>query len=121
MLALFLAAFAIVSVTGWPDGVADRLARLGLVLTLTAHTAYVFLTAASAYGAGDLPAGTVRRYAWVSAVVAAAFLVGGASLARDGSFAPDGGYGFILFWLLPLWVAVTAWSPSTRPCNRPQG
>jgi len=39
----------------------------------------------------------------VSAVVAAAFLVGGASLARDGFFAPDGGYGFILFWLLPLW------------------
>jgi hypothetical protein len=30
MLALFLAAFAIVSVTGWPDSVADRLARLGL-------------------------------------------------------------------------------------------
>jgi hypothetical protein len=42
MLALFLAAFAIVSVTGWPDGVADRLARLGLVLTLVAYTAYVF-------------------------------------------------------------------------------
>jgi hypothetical protein len=145
MLALFLAAFAIVSVTGWPDGVADRLARLGLVLTLAAYTAYVFLTAASAYGAADLPAGTVkalwqvrfvsetfvafpaalligasawasrarRRYAWFSAVVAAAFLVGGASLAREGFFAPDGGYGFILFWLLPLWVVVTAWSPRT--------
>lgn len=143
MLALFLAAFAIVSVTGWPDGVADRLARLGLVLTLVASTAYVLLTAASAYGAADLPAGTVKalwqvrfvsetfvafpaalligasawasrarqRYAWFSAVVAAAFLVGGASLARDGFFAPDGGYGFILFWLLPLWVVVTAWSP----------
>ena len=145
MLALFLAAFAIVSVTGWPDSVADRFARLGLVLTLAAYTAYVFLTAASAYGAADLPAGTVkalwqvrfvsetfvafpaalligasawasrarRRYAWFSAVVAAAFLVGGASLARDGFFAPDGGYGFILFWLLPLWVVVTAWSPRT--------
>ena len=145
MLALFLAAFAIVSVTGWPDSVAERLARLGLVLTLAAYTAYVFLTAASAYGAADLPAGTVkalwqvrfvsetfvafpaalligasawasrarRRYARFSAVVAAAFLVGGASLARDGFFAPDGGYGFILFWLLPLWVVVTAWSPRT--------
>lgn len=145
MLALFLAAFAIVSVTGWPDSVADRFARLGLVLTLAAYTAYVFLTAASAYGAADLPAGTVkalwqvrfvsetfvafpaalligasawasrarRRYARFSAVVAAAFLVGGASLARDGFFAPDGGYGFILFWLLPLWVVVTAWSPRT--------
>ena len=142
MLALFLAAFAIVSVTGWPDSVADRLARLGLVLTLAAYTAYIFLTAASAYGAADLPAGTVkalwqvrfvsetfvafpaafligasawasrtrRRYAWFSAIVAAAFLVGGASLARDGFFAPDGGYRFILFWLLPLWVIVTAWS-----------
>lgn len=145
MLALFLAAFAIVSVTGWPDSVADRLARLGFVLTLVAYTAYVFLTAASAYGAADLPAGTVkalwqvrfvsetfvafpaalligasawasrsqRRYAWFSGVIAAAFLVGGASLARDGFFAPDGGYGFILFWLLPLWVVVTAWSSRT--------
>jgi hypothetical protein len=145
MLALFLAAFAIVSVTGWPDGVADRLAPLGLVLTLAAYTAYVFLTAASADGAADLPAGTVkalwqvrfvsetfvafpaalligasawasrarRRYAWFSAVVAAAFLVGGASLAREGFFAPDSGYGFILFWLLPLWVVVTSWSPRT--------
>jgi hypothetical protein len=37
----------------------------------------------------------------------------GASLARDGFFAPDGGYGFILFWLLPLWVVVTAWSART--------
>ena len=92
MLALFLAAFAIVSVTGWPDGVADRLARLGLVLTLVASTAYVFLTAASAYGAADLPAGTVKALWQVR-------------------FAPDGGYGFILFWLLPLWVVVTAWSP----------
>ena len=152
MLALFLAAFAIVSVTGWPDGVADRLARLGLVLTLAAYTAYVFLTAASAYGAAELPAGTVkalwqvrfvsetfvafpaalligasawasrarRRYAWFSAVVAAAFLVGGASLAHDGFFAPDGGYGFILFWLLPLWVVVTAWSQRRiEPASEP--
>lgn len=31
--------------------------------------------------------------------------MGGADLARNGFFALDGGYGFLLFWLLPLWVA----------------
>ena len=130
MLALFLAAFAIVSVTGRPDSVANRLARLGLVLTLVAYTAYVFLTAASAYGAADLPAGTVkalwqvrfvsetfvafpaalligasawaslarRRYAWFSAVVAAAFLVGGASLVL--SAVPAAAAGLALYALL---------------------
>jgi hypothetical protein len=49
-----------------------------------------------------------RWYATGSALAAVAFLAGGATLARNGFFAPDGGYGFILFWLLPLWVAVTA-------------
>jgi hypothetical protein len=50
---------------------------------------------------------TPRWYAWGSSLAAVAFLAGGAALARHGFFAPDGGYGFILFWLLPLWVAVT--------------
>lgn len=48
-----------------------------------------------------------RWYAWGSAVAGVAFLVGGATLARNGFFAPDGGYGFILFWLLPVWAAVS--------------
>jgi hypothetical protein len=53
-------------------------------------------------------------YRWGSLLVAAAFLLGGAALARNGFFAPDGDYGFILFWLLPLWVAVTAFVATSR-------
>lgn len=49
-----------------------------------------------------------RWYPPASLAVAAAFVVGGAALSRHGAFAPDGEYGFILFWLFPLWVAVTA-------------
>jgi hypothetical protein len=126
-----------------------RLARIGLVLVLVAYSAYVFWTAAAAFGAGldagpdtgkalweirfvaetfvNLPValfvGAVglaagvggRWYRWVSLAVAAAFAVGGAALARNGFFAPDGGYGFILFWLLPLWVVVTAFVATPRP------
>ncbi|HXV02298.1 MAG TPA: hypothetical protein VFP24_01880 [Gaiellaceae bacterium] len=64
-------------------------------------------------------AATVGRgwYRWASLAVAAAFLVGGAALARNGFFAPDGGYGFILFWLLPLWVVVTAFVATPRPAS----
>lgn len=60
-------------------------------------------SAAAALRAGHLP----RWYGWFSGVAAAAFLVGGAAVAREGFLAPDGGYGFLLFWLLPIWVAVT--------------
>jgi hypothetical protein len=28
-------------------------------------------------------------------------------MARTGFFAADGDYGFLLFWLLPLWLLVT--------------
>jgi hypothetical protein len=35
-------------------------------------------------------------------------LLGGATLARNGFLAPDGGYSFLLFWLFPIWVAVTS-------------
>jgi hypothetical protein len=62
----------------------------------------------SATGAAALATRSVSRwYGWASVVAAAAFLVGGAALRRYGSFAPDGDYGFLLFWLLPLWTAVT--------------
>jgi hypothetical protein len=56
-----------------------------------------------------------RWYRWFSLVVALAFLIGGATFARNGFFAPDGGYGFILFWLVPLWVAVTAFVATPQP------
>jgi hypothetical protein len=58
-------------------------------------------------------------YRWGSSVVAALFLLGGAALARNGFFAPDGAYGFILFWLLPLWVAVTAFVVTPRRSSTP--
>lgn len=48
-----------------------------------------------------------RWHGWFSAATAVAFLAGGAGMARAGFFAPDGGYGFLLFWLLPLWLLVT--------------
>jgi hypothetical protein len=48
-----------------------------------------------------------RWHGWFSAATALAFLAGGAGMARAGFFAPDGGYGFLLFWLLPLWLLVT--------------
>ena len=72
-----------------------------------------FISFPAALLVGSVAAGSVRArsfprwYAWGSAVAASGFLVGGATLARNGFFAPDGGYGFILFWLLPLWAAVT--------------
>lgn len=56
-----------------------------------------------------------RWYRWFSLVVALAFLIGGATFARNGFFAPDGGYGFIFFWLVPLWVAVTAFVATPQP------
>jgi hypothetical protein len=46
-------------------------------------------------------------YAPATIFAAFAFLVGAAAVARTGFFAPDGDYGFVLFWLLPLWTAVT--------------
>jgi hypothetical protein len=153
MLALFLLAllFATLSEDVMPGStIAGRLARLGLVLTLTAYTTYVFLTAALAFGAvtdatpetakslwemrfvsetfvnfpvalliGSValavrPGLTRPWYRWGSLATAALFLVGGAALARNGFFAPDGGYKIILFWLLPIWVAVTAFVATPR-------
>jgi hypothetical protein len=61
-----------------------------------------------------------RWYAWSSAVAAVAFLVGGATLARNGFLAPDGGYGFILFWLLPIWVAATGFVIQRQAREAPQ-
>jgi hypothetical protein len=49
-----------------------------------------------------------RWYVWFGVAVGIAFLVGGADVAQEGFFAPDGGYGFILFWLFPLWLIVTS-------------
>jgi hypothetical protein len=152
LLALFLFAllFAALAPRLMPQELTTgRLARIGLVLVLVAYSAYVFWTAATAFGAGldagpdtgkalweirfvaetfvNLPTallvGSValatavggRWYRGLSLAVAAAFAVGGAALARNGFFAPDGGYGFILFWLLPLWVAVTAFVATSRP------
>jgi len=65
--------------------------------------------------------GVVQRpwYRWLSLAAAVAFLVGGTTVARNGFFAPDGGYGFILFWLLPVWVAVTAFVASPRSVTVP--
>lgn len=158
MLALFLLAllFATLSDDVLPvDTVAGSLARLGLVLTLTAYTTYVLFTAALAFGAAtDTTPETAKSlweirfvsetfinfpvalligsvafavrpglarpwYPWGSLATAAMFLVGGAALARNGFFAPDGGYGFILFWLLPLWVAVTAFVATPRHAALP--
>jgi len=56
-----------------------------------------------------------RWYGWFSAATALAFLVGGANMARSGFFAPDGDYGFLLFWLLPLWLLVTSIGLLRRP------
>ena len=52
--------------------------------------------------------GLGRRYAATAAAATVAFLAGGAFLARSGPLAPDGNYLFLLFWLLPVWMIVTA-------------
>jgi hypothetical protein len=52
---------------------------------------------------------------WFSATTALAFLVGGADMARAGFLAADGDYGFLLFWLLPLWLLVTSIGLLRRP------
>lgn len=83
--------------------------------------AETFIAFPAALLVGSVAAGSVRTrtfprwYAWGSAVASVAFLIGGATLARNGFFAPDGGYGFILFWLLPLWVAVTGFVTRRQP------
>jgi hypothetical protein len=76
--------------------------------------AETFIAFPAALLLGSVAVGALPRRAlfpqWYAACTAAAtiaFLVGGAALADDGFFAPDGGYGFILFWLLPLWIAVS--------------
>ena len=56
-----------------------------------------------------------RWHGWFSAATALAFVVGGADMARSGFFAPDGDYGFLLFWLLPLWLLVTSIGLLRRP------
>jgi hypothetical protein len=56
-----------------------------------------------------------RWHGWFSAATALAFLAGGAGMARAGFFAPDGGYGFLLFWLLPLWLLATSLGLLRRP------
>ena len=153
MLALFLLAVLFAALADdvmSAESLAGRLARIALVLLLVAYTAYVFLTAALAFGAAvdagpavgkalwqirfvaetfvnfpaamlvgsvGVAAGGATRpwYRCFSLAGAVAFLVGGAAVARNGFFAPDGGYGFILFWLLPLWAAVTAFAASPKP------
>jgi hypothetical protein len=56
-----------------------------------------------------------RWCGWFSAATALAFLVGGVDMARAGLFAADGDYGFLLFWLLPLWLLVTGIGLLRRP------
>ena len=56
-----------------------------------------------------------RWHGWFSAATALAFVVGGADMARAGLFAADGDYGFLLFWLLPLWLLVTGIGLLRRP------
>ena len=53
-------------------------------------------------------------YAPTTTFAAFAFLVGAAAVARTGFLAPDGDYGFIMFWLLPLWTAVTGFVVRAR-------
>jgi hypothetical protein len=72
------------------------------------------LTAATAVAA--LRGRVLPRWrGWFSAAAALAFLVGGADMARAGFFATDGDYGFLLFWLLPLWLLVTGIGLLRRP------
>jgi hypothetical protein len=76
-------------------------------------------TAAAALATRGVP----QWYAWASVAAAAAFLVGGAALRRYGAFAPDGDYGFLLFWLLPLWTAVTGFvlpAGASEPAGAPR-
>lgn len=86
--------------------------------------AETFIAFPAALLVGSVAAGSVRTstfprwYAWGSVLSAVAFLVGGAAVARNGLFAPDGGYGFILFWLLPVWVAVTGFAVTGGTARR---
>jgi hypothetical protein len=92
---------------------ADQSAATAKAVWQLRFVAETFIAFPAALLVGAVAAGALRDrvaprwYAWGSAAAAVAFLVGGAALARHGFLAPDGGYGFILFWLLPLWVAVT--------------
>jgi hypothetical protein len=103
---VFLTAAAAFAAAGAEAGTARALWAIRFVAeTFIAFPAALLLgsVAAAAWRSTAFP----RWYAWFCAVGAGAFLVGGGALAQSGAFAPDGDYGFLLFWLLPIWACVS--------------
>jgi hypothetical protein len=47
-------------------------------------------------------------HAWAGGIASLAFLLGGTTWARDGFWAPDGGYGTITFIVFLVWLVVTS-------------
>ena len=47
-------------------------------------------------------------YAWLSLLAAVLFLIGGVSLKNHGFFSPTGGMGFVSFFSLIVWVAISS-------------
>jgi hypothetical protein len=103
---VFLTAAAAFAAAGAEAGTARALWAVRFVAeTFIAFPAALLLgsVAAAALRSTAFP----RWYGWFSAAGAVAFLVGGGALAQSGAFAPDGDYGFLLFWLLPIWACVS--------------
>ncbi|HEX6708842.1 MAG TPA: hypothetical protein VF068_00795 [Rubrobacter sp.] len=99
-------AFGADSTGGLDPGAAGALYQarfMALVFYALPVSVLVAATSVGALHTGLFP----RWYGRSGIIVAVAFLVGGADVARNGLFSPDGDYGFILFWLFPLWLIVT--------------
>ncbi len=103
---IFTATLAFDANPGQDPGAAQLLYQLRYLAETFWSLPVAALTGATAVGVlrGRVLA---RWHGWFSAATALAFLVGGADMARTGFFAADGDYGFLLFWLLPLWLVVT--------------
>jgi hypothetical protein len=100
-------AFGVASPGGLDAGAAEAVYQVRFIaLTFYSFPISVLVTATSiaALQLRFFP----RWYGLFGMILAAAFLVGGATVAQSGFFAPDGDYGFILFWLFPLWLIVTS-------------
>lgn len=100
-------AFGAASPEGLDAGTAGALYQARFIALTFYSFPVAFLVAATSVAALRLRF-FPRWYGWFGMAVAVAFLVGGADVARSGFFAPDGDYGFILFWLFPLWLMVTS-------------
>ncbi|HUH14673.1 MAG TPA: hypothetical protein VML35_02175 [Gaiellaceae bacterium] len=81
-----------------------RLEWLALTAASFPIAALAWATAVAVFRTGVLP----RWVAWLSTVGTIVFLIGGATFARDGLFAPDGAWALLAYFAFVAWTAVVS-------------